>query len=85
MAMRVIVETYLENPYPQPVDDGSWEDDGGYVAQPNHQAWAMQIPQYNMSFFGNVLERSTETVLVMHPLTLAEYKHALSRVDGLFK
>lgn len=81
--MKVLAEPYLENPYPQPVDDGSWEDDGGYVAKPSHQMWAMEWGG-GAGLYGNQIS-FPETVLIMHPLTLAEYEHALSKIDGFFK
>lgn len=68
----------MENPYPQPVDDGSWEDDGGFVAKPRHKMYAMEIGG-GMSL-NRWFKSSTETVLIMHPLTLAEYEHVLSKV-----
>jgi hypothetical protein len=82
-SLKVVAEKYMPNPYPEPVDDGTWEGEGGYVAKPNHQMWAMEWGG-GAGLYGSYISYP-ETVFIMHPLSYAEYQHALDKVKGFFE
>jgi hypothetical protein len=63
---NVIVEKFLPNPYPEPIDDGTWEDDGGRVALPDFQVW-----RWCAHYSGELI------AYCMHPLTYAELQEPI--------
>lgn len=75
--MKVVAEEHMPNPYPDPIDNGQWEDDGGFVAKPHHQMWAMEWGG-GSGLYGTYIS-FPEQVFVMHPLTFVEYMYALDQ------
>lgn len=69
---------FMPNPYPDPCDNGSWEDDGGYVAKPNHVVWRFEPAMLSsLSSLWGIPQ--SKPMLVAHPLTVAEIRHAIGK------
>ncbi len=70
--IKVVSSAVMPNPYPEQPDDGTWEGEGGYVGNPDHQMYfmaAMPLPGWL---------KDTDK-LVMHPLTYGEYMYWFDR------
>jgi hypothetical protein len=65
--IQIVVEQYMENPYPYQPDDGTWEGEGGFVAKPDHKAYVLD----DMFSYGKKV--------ILHPLTYAELEYALEK------
>jgi hypothetical protein len=64
--VQIVSEKYMEHPYPEQPDDGTWEGEGGYVAKPNPIMYVID----DIWSYG-------QKTIVVHPLTYAMLEHEL--------
>lgn len=68
--MKVVCEKYLSRGYPDSPDDGTWDNEGGFIGRRQPTAYYMETPP--LAWPGGFGTRYIEKMAIMDPETYAE-------------